>query len=460
MLARQRSACVGAVSRDDARVTPALLLATTLLSAAPAPPIVRDLIPFPAQRKRETAAYARRHYGVDTHLLLRPRVIVEHVALAPSAAAVRATFAVDRPDPELRELPQVCAHFVVDRDGTIHQLVSLRLMCRHTVGLNDVAIGIEHAGFSDGGVLSNRRQLAASIRLTTWLRCRYDIGVGNVIGHGESLSSPYHHERVAALRRQTHGDMRRASMAVYRKRLAQHRCGDTPARWARKPVRETRLRAQRRAEVLGRSVRGRPIRAVVVGDPASARSIAVVGCIHGTERAGIAVTRALRGATPPPGVALWLVDAFNPDGCAAGTRQNANGVDLNRNARWHWRPLDRPGGTYWSGPRPLSEPESRAIRNFVRARRPAVTIWYHQHAALVDDSGGDRAIERAYARLAGLPLRDYGPIPGKITGWQNAAFPSATAFVVELPAGPLSQPSLRRHVRAVLAVARTVGQSG
>ena len=103
--------------------------------------------------------------------------------------------------------------------GTIHQLVSLGVMCRHTVGLNWTAIGIEHVGFSDGQVLGDRSQMAASLRLVRWLRCRYHIAIKNVIGHNESLSSPYHHEDVAALRTQTHSDFNRADMQVYRSRL-------------------------------------------------------------------------------------------------------------------------------------------------------------------------------------------------------------------------------------------------
>jgi protein MpaA len=207
--------------------------------------------------------------------------------------------------------------------------------------------------------------------------------------------------------------------------------------------------------IVGHSVRGRPIQARVVGDSALARRrVMVVGCVHGDERAGEAITRSLRRTTAPPGTALWLVDSFNPDGSAARTRQNAHGVDLNRNQPWRWRRLDRPGGTYYSGPRPLSEPESRAIDRLVRRVRPAVTIWYHQHAALVDDStGGSRKIERSYARRVGLPLRNIGAPPGAITGWQNATFPRDTAFVVELPPGPLSSRSVRRHVSAVLALA-------
>ena len=185
----------------------ALLLA--LLAFSP-PTIQQWRIPFPQRRKDEMAAYARRHYGIDSYRLRNPHVIVEHVAVAPSAAATRSAFVPDRPDPELHEL---------------YQLVSLRLECRHTVGLNWTAIGIEHAGFTDSDVLGDRRQMAASLRLTAWLRCRYGIKLKDVIGHNESLSSPYHRERVARLRNQTHGDMTHASMQVYRRRLRVFKCG-------------------------------------------------------------------------------------------------------------------------------------------------------------------------------------------------------------------------------------------
>jgi N-acetylmuramoyl-L-alanine amidase len=194
------------------------VLLAALLAFSP-PAIHQWRIPFPQQRKEEMRAYARRHYGINSYTLAKPKVIVEHVAVAASAAATRNVFVPDRPDPELHELPGVCSHFVVDRDGTIYQLVSLKLMCRHTVGLNYTAIGIEHAGFKDSDVLGDKRQLAASLRLTAWLKCRYGIRLSNVIGHNESLSSPYHRERVARLRNQTHGDMNHASMQAYRRKL-------------------------------------------------------------------------------------------------------------------------------------------------------------------------------------------------------------------------------------------------
>jgi N-acetyl-anhydromuramyl-L-alanine amidase AmpD len=165
------------------------------------------------------AAYSERHYGEDTWRLRRPHVIVEHLAEAGSAAAVYNAFAPDVPDPELHELPNVCSHFVVSSAGRIFQLVNLRTRCRHTVGLNWTAIGIEHTGFTDSEVLGNRRQMGASLRLTRYLRCRFHIKLENVIGHNESLSSPYHRELVPSLRDQTHGDWKHASMRIYRKRL-------------------------------------------------------------------------------------------------------------------------------------------------------------------------------------------------------------------------------------------------
>jgi N-acetylmuramoyl-L-alanine amidase len=193
-------------------------------TAPPRPEIVKRAIPFGQKRKNEMRAYARRHYGIDSYELTEPHVVVEHVTVTDTFGAVYNTFANDAPDVELHELPGVCSHFVVDKDGTIYQLVPLGIMCRHTVGLNYTAIGIEHVGRSDAQVLGNKRQLRASLKLTRWLRCRYAIAPKDVIGHNESLSSPYHRERVRRLRTQTHGDMTRASMQVYRRKLGKPDC--------------------------------------------------------------------------------------------------------------------------------------------------------------------------------------------------------------------------------------------
>jgi beta-N-acetylhexosaminidase len=218
-----------------------ILAAFLLALAVPAkPPVVQKPIPFGAARRAETARYAERHYGLDTWRLVRPRVIVEHYTAGTTFASAWSTFASDAPDAELHERPGTCAHFVIDRDGTIYQLVPLTTICRHTVGLNWAAIGIEHVGTSDAEILRDPRQLQASLRLTLWLAHRYRISLRNVIGHSESLTSPYHRERYAPWRCQTHGDWTHADMHVYRaKLLALARSEHVPLSRTGGPVRTT-----------------------------------------------------------------------------------------------------------------------------------------------------------------------------------------------------------------------------
>lgn len=200
--------------------------------AAPAPPValaprptIRQWpIPFGPARKRQMAAYSLRHYGEYTYVLSRPQVIVEHYTETTTAQAAYNTFAPDVPDSEFGELPNTCAHFLVEPSGRIDQLVSLSLRCRHTVGLNWTAIGVENVGLSDQEILHRPPQMRATLALTRWLRCRYGIALHNVIGHNESLSSPYHRERVPAFQHQTHSDWNHADMQRYRALLAHYAC--------------------------------------------------------------------------------------------------------------------------------------------------------------------------------------------------------------------------------------------
>ena len=165
------SASPGATPADSGSSRPATAPRANAASGVPAW-IHQRFIPFGARRKHQMARYSLRHYGVRAWRLTNPRQIVEHVAQGNSVAAIWHLFARDRPDPEFHELPNVCSHFVVSGRGRVVQLVPLGIRCRHTVGLNHVAFGIEHTGYTDGDVLGNRRQMMASIRLTKWLRCR------------------------------------------------------------------------------------------------------------------------------------------------------------------------------------------------------------------------------------------------------------------------------------------------
>jgi N-acetylmuramoyl-L-alanine amidase len=184
------------------------------------PEIHKMLIPYPQHRKREMAAYSKHHYGQYKWRLNNPKLIVEHYAAASSISAIFNTFKTDQPDVEFHELPNVCSHFAVSATGGIYKFVPVSIRCRHTVGLNHVAIGIEHVGFSDQDILGRPAQLTASLQLTQWLRCRFGLPVDQVIGHNESLSSPFYKELDPRFRGQTHGDWTHADMETYRANLA------------------------------------------------------------------------------------------------------------------------------------------------------------------------------------------------------------------------------------------------
>jgi protein MpaA len=206
------------------------------------------------------------------------------------------------------------------------------------------------------------------------------------------------------------------------------------------------------SRTIGSSVDDRSIVVHRIGPRDAQHTALVVGVIHGNERAGLAILNRLRNIRLPDDVAIWLIEELNPDGAAANTRQNAHGVDLNRNFPYHWQAQGEPGSTYYSGPKPLSEPESRIARRFIINHNPDVTIWYHQAMALIVRSHGDLRLQRIYARDVDLPLKDIGKLPGTAVEWQNHRFRNKTAFVVELPAGSLSYRSARKHARAVIHV--------
>jgi protein MpaA len=202
--------------------------------------------------------------------------------------------------------------------------------------------------------------------------------------------------------------------------------------------------------VVGRSVQGRPIVSLRMGPADPAVKVLVIGAIHGNEAAGMRITRRLIDLGAPERVELLVVPTLNPDGVAARTRGNARGVDLNRNFPFDWRPLT--GGEY-SGPKALSEPESRAAHRLILREKPNVTIWFHQPFGLIDRPAGNPFAAHRFAELIGLPLvnlpRRY---PGSASRWQNHRLPPTTAFVAELPQH-VSNSLIKRGVAAVRALA-------
>jgi protein MpaA len=207
-------------------------------------------------------------------------------------------------------------------------------------------------------------------------------------------------------------------------------------------------------ELVGHSVRGRPIVATRYGDATSDRVGLVVGVIHGDEPAGVRVVRALRRIAPAvEGAQLWVIRTVNPDGLRAHTRKNANGVDLNRNFPYRWQGGVPPSSGYYPGPAPVSEPETRAVMSFVQQINPALSIWYHQPWGAVLACHGRPATASQYAKLVGMGTSCQGSNDrGTAIKWENHVIPGSAAFVVEMPPGQISGRSAARQAHAALTV--------
>ncbi len=168
---------------------------------------------------------------------------------------------------------------------------------------------------------------------------------------------------------------------------------------------------------IGISVQGRPIRALTIGH--GPRKVLFVNGVHGDEPEAIETTAQLPGAFTAgrlsDAVTLTIVEDANPDGRAAGSRYNANGVDVNRNF-----PASNFNTTDPSyGGKPLTEPESRALYDIIERTQPSLVLSTHSwlDGEFVNFDGPAAALAERFARSSGLPVRQsnsFDPTPGSL----------------------------------------------
>jgi g-D-glutamyl-meso-diaminopimelate peptidase len=206
--------------------------------------------------------------------------------------------------------------------------------------------------------------------------------------------------------------------------------------------------------MIGRSVEDRPIEAFTYGS--GSERLLFVGGIHGGyEWNSVLLAYALMDyleaapAAVPAGVSVTVIPSLNPDGVyevvgregrfssseasvskavLASGRFNAHGVDLNRNFDCEWKPEAMwQSKTVSAGSAPFSEPEARALRDFVLREKPSAAVFWHSQANAVYASacGGDPlpetlAIMHAYAGTSGyaaVESFDAYEVTGDAEGW-------------------------------------------
>ncbi|MEX2515088.1 MAG: M14 family metallopeptidase [Candidatus Paceibacterota bacterium] len=207
-------------------------------------------------------------------------------------------------------------------------------------------------------------------------------------------------------------------------------------------------------EVVGTSVEGRQIQAFTYGSGPT--HLLFVGGIHGGyEWNSVLLAYNMMDylqANPdeiPANITVTIIPSANPDGLYDvigkegrfmavevpadlvydGTgRFNANGVDLNRNFDCNWAPESSWRGQMVSaGSGVFSEPEARAIRDFVQEQTITAAVFWHSQANTVYGSECNSGVLPAtmevmntYARAAGynaVASFDAYPITGDVEGW-------------------------------------------
>jgi len=170
--------------------------------------------------------------------------------------------------------------------------------------------------------------------------------------------------------------------------------------------------------VIGTSVLGRPIEAVRFDPPDYARPrppAILFGGIHGDEATTVLQLERLIAELieRPPGRVTWIVPCVNPDGVAAGTKNNANDVDLNRNfASANWVVTHKAG--YCPGKTAESEPETRALVALIDRALAHRLVALHATFRCMNWDGAGEELATEMARLSSYPVEaDLGyPTPG------------------------------------------------
>lgn len=213
--------------------------------------------------------------------------------------------------------------------------------------------------------------------------------------------------------------------------------------------------------LVGSSLKGRQIWAIRQGNPLAVNVLLSVGQMHGSEPAGLSVTKGVRAKTVPEDAdyQLWTVRTMNPDGAARGNRYNARGIDLNRNFPGTW------SRQYRTGSKAASEPETRAMMRFLRKLQPTGVLSFHQPWDTTLSVCDDRSAQ--WVRLTAKLIKLKAPatpsscgawLPGTMNRWVTKNTP-AWFVTVELPPNYKVRPSIPRAASAVITLAETMSQA-
>ena len=203
--------------------------------------------------------------------------------------------------------------------------------------------------------------------------------------------------------------------------------------------------------ILGSSARGTPIMAQTFGQGPDV--VLIMAAIHGDEPAGTPLVRRLaqhlnNNLQLLNGRTIILLPVANPDGVARNTRENAAGVDLNRNFETANR-INTPA----TGLVPLSEPETRIIKDLIKQYAPDRIVTIHQPLACIDYDGPAAALAAGMAEYCDLPVKKLGAKPGSLGSYAGLtlAIPIVTLELQQTDSQLAPESLWRKYANTLLA---------
>lgn len=142
-------------------------------------PVIQKPIIFDEERKQLSLEYLEKRHGLQqTTPAIKPVMIVLHWTEIPSLEKTFKVFNGSTLPGTRRELTSasslnVSSQYLIDRDGTIYQLLPDTILARHVIGLNYCAIGVENVGGEKWPL--TEAQLEANEQLIRSLRNKYPI---------------------------------------------------------------------------------------------------------------------------------------------------------------------------------------------------------------------------------------------------------------------------------------------
>ena len=204
-------------------------------------------------------------------------------------------------------------------------------------------------------------------------------------------------------------------------------------------------------KLFGNSSLGLPVVSYLFGRQGPV--ILILGGVHGDEPEGNYIALGLLKNWLigfPYKLQICLVPFFNIDGCLFAQRKNARQVDLNRNLPTKNWTSQFEKKRYHPGPRASSEPETKALVNWINKNEVRLIISLHSWNPMINTNGNCSPEAEIMSKITGYKLTDdigY-PTPGSLGDYCGSER-NIPVITYEAKRGGTVQEALSLHVPAI-----------